>query len=136
MELESRRQEAPSINLSALIDIVFILVIFVVLAANFQRLKGIEVDLPEAAATSTLEDKALTITVPRKGPIQLDDVPVEADRLRAELQHRRLSHESIILKSDGAADFERAVQVLAEARAAGFESVSIATVETAEGASP
>lgn len=128
MELDSRRREAPSINLSALIDIVFILLIFVVLAANFQRLRGIDVDLPEADAPSDIDAKTLTVTVPISGPIRIEDVAVTFDGLREELAHQRETHETLILKSDGDAAFERAVQVLAEARAAGFEAVSIATV--------
>lgn len=137
MELEARKQELPSINLSALIDIVFILVIFVVLAANFQRLKGLEVDLPEAEASAAVNTKALTITVPKEGPIMVDAVEIPFERLRDELVERRRTKESLVLKSDGAAAFERAVQVLAEAQAAGFAAVSIATVDRKpQGAAP
>lgn len=128
MELERRRRGTPSINLSALIDVVFILVIFVVLAANFQRLKGIDVDLPEAEASGAVEAKALTVTVSLSGDIEVDATPVAFAKLREALILRRKSQDRMVLKSDGGAAFERAVQVLAEARAAGFEAVSIATV--------
>ncbi|MEL6188264.1 MAG: biopolymer transporter ExbD [Myxococcota bacterium] len=131
MDLEGRRHETPSINLSALIDVVFILVIFVVLAANFQRLKGIDVELPEAEADGAVNAEALTVTVPRTGDIMVDNALVPFEGLRAALVRLRSTRDSLVLKSDGAAAFERAVQVLAEARAAGFEAVSIATTPTA-----
>ena len=131
MELEGRRRETPTINLSALIDIVFILVIFVVLAANFRRLKGVKVDLPQAEIQGTVDSKALTVTVPVKGAIQVGETFHEAKTLRSVLREKRRDHERLILRSDGQAAFERSVQVLAEARAAGFDAVSIATVPPA-----
>ena len=128
MELEGRKNKPPEINLSALIDIVFILLIFVVLAANFQRLKGVRVDLPEAEASGTIDDRFLTVTVPVNGPIQLEDIEVSLDMLREEFAHQRERYEGLVLKADGAAAFERAVKVLAEAQLAGFDAVSIATI--------
>lgn len=129
MELEGRRRVEPSINLSALIDIVFILVIFVVLAANFQHLKGLDVDLPEAEAKEAVgTEEALVVTVPVEGPVQVNDKAVDLHALQDMLTHLRRDYKSLILRSDGEAAFERAVQVLAKARAAGFDAVSIATV--------
>ncbi len=128
MELEGRRPIEPTINLSALIDIVFILVIFVVLAANFQRLRGLEVNLPRVEGGESLKNTLVVVTVPRDGPIQIQDKTVETERIKDELVHLRREHDRLVLRSDGEAAFERAVRVLSDARIAGFEAVSIATV--------
>lgn len=129
MQFESFRRPPPTLNLSALIDIVFILLIFVVLAANFDRLKDIEVTLPSARATSKADPKALTVTIPADGPVKVDGEAVESARLADHLRTMRSSHQALLLVADGAVALERAVEVLGEASQAGFTAVSIATRE-------
>jgi biopolymer transport protein ExbD len=124
---ESHRRPAPTINLSALIDVVFILVIFIVLAANFDRIRNLDVTLPEAEAASLAQAESMSITVRADGSLEVDDAPVHADELRQRLTERGVPGEPVIIFADGDVAFERAVWVLGEASAAGFSNVSIAT---------
>lgn len=127
IEFESRRRETPVLNLSALIDIAFILVIFIVLGATFQRVRSVDVELPSADAKAEPSGEALVITVPPEGPVRFGDRPVELADVRAALQEARAEHTSVVLLADRQADVQRAVQILADAQQAGFESVSLAT---------
>lgn len=127
MEFPSYRREAPTINLSALIDIIFILVIFVVLAANFDRMRELELNLPSARGTGEADAKALVVTVPRDGPLKVGDEDVDDPALPQRLRSLRETHESLVIAADGSVALERAVLVLGEASAAGFTAVSIAT---------
>jgi biopolymer transport protein ExbD len=127
MNFDSYRRPAPTINLSALIDVVFILVIFVVLAANFDRIRNLDVTLPEAEAAGLAEAETLAITIRSDGAIELDDVPIHRDELRDQLAARGEPGDPITIFADGDVAFERAVWVLGEASAAGFPNVSIAT---------
>ncbi len=129
MEFESFRRPQPTINVSALLDVVFILLIFVVLAANFDRLREMEVVLPGADAETPARTDALVLTVPVDGPMLLKGDPVELEGLRGPLSDLRADYEVLLLVSDGRVDLERAVKIFDEASAAGFESVSIATQE-------
>lgn len=129
MEFPSYRRAAPEINLSALIDIIFILVIFVVLAANFNRLQELEVNLPSAEGTSEADGKALVVTVPKDGPYKVGDEEVSEAELPIRLKALRKDNESLVIAADGAVELERAVKVLGEASKAGFSMVSIATQE-------
>ena len=133
MQFESFRRPAPSINLSALIDVVFILVIFVVLAANFDRIRNLEVTLPEAEAASVAEADALAITIRSDGSIELGSEPVDADALRGTLAEHGQPGDPLTIFADGDVAFERAVWVLGEASAAGFPNVSIATRQPSGG---
>lgn len=135
IDFEAPRREMPSINLSALIDITFILVIFIVLAATFSQVRVLDVELPSADAKQEAEDEALVVTVPARGPMLLGDVPVEATELRAALVARRGAHRSVLLVADRQAAVERAVHVMNEAQQAGFASVAIATEAPSAGAS-
>ena len=126
IEFETRRREPPTINLSALIDIAFILVIFIVLGATFQRVRGVEVDLPSADAKTNPESEALVVTVPRTGPFKFEDREVPEAEVAAALQQARKTHTSVLLLADKEAAVQRALKVLADAQNAGFETVSIA----------
>lgn len=127
IEFESRRREAPVLNLSALIDIAFILVIFIVLGATFQRVKAVDVELPSADAKAEPPGEALVITVPAEGPVLFGARPVELADVRAELARVRAEHDTVVLLADKQADVQRAVRILADAQQEGFESVSLAT---------
>lgn len=129
MEFESARRVQPQINLSALIDIVFILVIFVVLAANFQRLRGIEVDLPNAAASSDAPTEALVVSIERSGAIDIQGEKVPPAEVQGRLRALREGFDGLVIRADGGVALEVAVRVLSDARLAGFDGVSIATKE-------
>ena len=134
IEFESRRRETPVLNLSALIDIAFILVIFIVLGATFQRVRSVDVELPSADAQDEPPAEALVITVPSEGPVRFGERLVELGDVRTALHEARGSHDSVVLLADRQADVQRAVQILADAQQAGFESVSLATQPAAAGA--
>ena len=125
IEFETRRREPPAINLSALIA--FILVIFIVLGATFQRVRGVDVDLPSADAKANPESEALVVTVPRTGFVRVGEREVPDADVRAALSEARASHSSVLLLADKEAAVQRAVQLLTDAQHAGFESVAIAT---------
>lgn len=129
MQFESYRRPTPTINLSALIDVVFILVIFIVLAANFDRIRDLELTLPSANASGSAPPEALTVSIPVEGPISLGGEPVAEEEIRDRLSALRPEHDALLLRADGSIALERAVWVLGEASAAGFENVSIATQE-------
>lgn len=133
MEFESFRRPTPTINLSALIDVVFILVIFIVLAANFDRIRNLEVMLPEAEAGASAPAESLAITIRSDGSIEIDEDEVAADDVQDHLAARGTPGDPVIIFADGDVAFERAVWVLGEASAAGFQNVSIATRQPESG---
>ena len=127
IEFESRRRATPVINLSALIDIAFILVIFIVLGATFERVKVVDVELPSVDAKAIPESDALIITVPEEGPVRFGEREVPLDDVRAELMEARGQYESVLLLADRDAAVQRAVQLLVDAQQAKFPSVALAT---------
>jgi biopolymer transport protein ExbD len=126
-ELESRRRPMPELNLSAMMDIAFILVIFIVLGATFQRVRVVDVELPSADAKADPNDEALVITVPREGPLRLGTRELTDAELPAALQAERVRHDAVLLLADRDAAVQRAVELLVLAQAQGFSTVSIAT---------
>lgn len=130
MQFESFEREQPRINLSALIDVVFILLIFIVLAANFDRIREMNISLPTAEQAMEASPEALMLTVPREGAMKVGDDEVDAADLPAVLAAKSDDYEVLVLVGDGGVDLDRVVKIFDEAAAAGFESVSIATQES------
>lgn len=131
MEFDSYKRETPTINISALIDVVFILLIFVVLAANFDRIREMNVALPTAEEVAESTEDPLVLVVPDEGPAKIDDEPIDDD-LRSELEAYSADYDILVLVGDGAVDLQRTVDIFDSAAAAGFESVSIATRQEME----
>ncbi|MDR1745094.1 MAG: biopolymer transporter ExbD [Planctomycetota bacterium] len=73
------RSGASVVNLTPLIDCMFLLVIFIMIAARFEPEGGIPVDLPKAAAGEAKKIEAINLTVTADGRVYLeqDEVPVE-----------------------------------------------------------
>lgn len=126
MEFEGFRREPVTVSLSALVDVVFILVIFVVLAASFDRIRGLDIDLPEGEGEPAESARMLTVTVPKTGPILIEGEAVTEEALEDRLRELRGAHDDVVLFADGAVALKRAVAVLSSARAAGFSRLAIA----------
>lgn len=129
MQFESFRREQPRINVSALIDVVFILLIFVVLAANFDRIREMNISLPTAEQALEASPDALVLTLPVEGEMTLGEEPVEFESLASALTAKSSDYDVLVLVGDGGVDLDRIVTIFDQAAAAGFESVSIATRE-------
>ncbi|PID37608.1 MAG: hypothetical protein CSB49_08790 [Proteobacteria bacterium] len=133
MDFDTPRREKVAINLSALIDIAFILVIFVVLAASFQRIKSIDVALPRADAESPTDPKSLVVQVPPQGVIRIAGRAVAPERVKSALASLRKRYASVLIVADRQASVERAIRVLAAAQGAGFAAAGIATERPTRG---
>lgn len=127
MQFESFRRDMPTINISALMDVVFILLIFVVLSANFDRLKTLNVVLPSAANANESTPEAVVITMLPDGKILVFEEEISAEALLPHLKELRTRHDNLLLVSDGSVPLDQAVKIFDEAASAGFTSVSIAT---------
>lgn len=127
MKFETRQRITPTINLAALIDVVFILVIFIVLGANFHRIQTLDVSIPEAESANEAEIESLVITIPVTGAIEVAGEKVELSELRQELQSKVSRYKTVLLVADRSVPVQRVVTILSDAQAVGFTSVSIAT---------
>jgi len=117
-----------SINVSPLIDVVFILLIFFIVTTVFVRETGIEVERPRAASSSELSKEALLVAVDDEGTVFYGGSPVDINALRGTV--RRLLQgdpRPVIIQTDKRTSAEDLVRVIDEISLAGAESVNIAT---------
>lgn len=127
MKLVGRQQATVQIDLTPLVDVVFILLVFVMLAASFARQPAVSVSLPKAGGARPVTSEALVVTVEADGALWLDGARVQPDALGARLLLGRSDHRTLLIRADGAVALQHAVLVLDAGRQAGFEHLSIAT---------
>jgi biopolymer transport protein ExbD len=129
IDFSAVEERKPHVNLSALIDVAFILVIFIVLTATFRQERDMEIDLPQTNSAPNHQTEGLQVTVFADGQVHIDGEQVSRDAVLDVLKSKRASHESVLLTADRGASVQAAVEIMADARLAGFESVAIATTE-------
>ncbi len=127
MKLVGRQRAQVQVDLTPLVDVVFILLVFVMLAASFARQPAVAVALPQAGGAAPTTGQALVITIEQDGRLWLEGTQVKAEALPALLAARHAQYQALTVRADGEVALARAVHVLDAARAAGFEKLAIAT---------
>ena len=117
------------INISPLIDIVFILLIFFIVTTVFVEETGIKVDKPRAAAQQDLEQNSILIGITAAGDVFYGGRSIGVEGVRAVVS-RLLKQElmPVIIQADKSTPTETTVSVLDEAKLAGAEQVFVSTV--------
>jgi biopolymer transport protein ExbD len=112
-------------DLTPMIDMVFILLIFFLLTSVF-FLPGIDVQLPQAATGEQLEELDLTISIQANGNVLVNDIQVPAENLLSYLRQkaREFQVKEVILQADTRLPFGDIVDVLDVTRSAGLEKIS------------
>lgn len=118
--------EAP---LTALIDIVFLLLIYFLLTTNFMAEDGIRVQLPQATSQPAAEKEELTVVVDSDGTVFLGSRSVALHELLDAIKNRleTAPETGIVVKADRALVLDRVVQVMDVIRAAGASRLRLAT---------
>jgi len=116
-------------NITPLVDIVFLLLIFFMLTAFFIQPEGMGVDLPDADAPPTEAVTEFTVLVDETGDIEFNGVPMSKALLESELS-LALEKEpaaAVVVKADGSLPLQGIVGVMEAINRAGAERLVIAT---------
>ena len=115
--------------LSALIDIVFLLLIYFLLTTNFMVDVGIKIKLPQAKASAPQTEKVITVYVDKEGRAFLDKKEVSDaqlfDRLRQMIGNE--ANKMVVVRADREVILNKAVRVMDIAKAAGAGRLCLAT---------
>ncbi|HSH44120.1 MAG TPA: biopolymer transporter ExbD [Arenicellales bacterium] len=116
----------PLISLTPLIDVVFILLVFFMLASSFMDWRAIELSTPGEAGAAPQTEGALLVEV-HAGGLRLSGVPLDADRLADRISARLAStpDQRVLVKPAPGVSMQRAVDVLDELAVAGVSRLSL-----------
>ena len=122
------------IDMSPMIDCVFILLIFFIVTTTFVEETGIEVDKPQAASSVRLEKTSVLIALTANGAVVYGGREIGMSGVQP-LVRRMLQKEDVpvIVQADAAAPSGLLVRVIDEAKLGGAQKVSVATSRAARG---
>ncbi len=122
-----KEKETESINVSPLIDVVFILLIFFIVSASFVKVPGEEVVRPRTVTADSLEKNAVLFALTADNSLHYAGEKINVDQVRSLVEDlRREVDAPVIIQVDQEADASRLAQVAREGKKAGA-TVSIAT---------
>ena len=137
MKFRQVRRELPALNLTPLIDIVFLLLIFFMVTTSFSRETRLLVSLPEASGSAENAAESIEVLVDREGGYAINGrrlVNAEMDSLVRGLELESGGDVSllVVLVADAEVQHQSVVSAMEAIGRAGFTSLSIATREPIE----
>ena len=122
-------EEDNEINLTPMLDVVFIMLIFFIVTASFIKEAGIDVRRPDAPTADRQDDAAILIAISAEDEIWIDRKETDARSVRSMIErlHAENPKGSIVIQADEESTNETLVAVLEAAKQAGVSAVAIAT---------
>ena len=124
-------EEDAQIDMTPMLDVVFIMLIFFIVTASFVKESGIDVNRPEAA-TAVQKDRAnILVAISDTGEVWINKRQVDVRAVQANIERLYAENPqgSVVIQADKKATTETLIKVMDAARAAGVFDVSIATQE-------
>jgi biopolymer transport protein ExbD len=130
IELQQEGSES-GVDISPLIDCVFILLIFFIVTTTFVKETGVEVNKPQAASAAQLERNSIMLALTKEGQVVYGGQQIGFSGIRP-LVRRQMQKEDVpvIIKADRDSPSGQLVRVIDEAKLAGAKNVSVATLKT------
>lgn len=139
MNLRGHSKEEPEVNLTSLIDVVLLLLIFFMITTSFVRETEIRLRLPEAETAPPVSvDEALEITITTDGDYLVNGRqvinrrPVTLRRAMANVAGERRD-QTVVIRADARASHQSVVTAMDVAGRLGFMNINIATMEQGSG---
>jgi len=128
VELERGGKE---INITPLVDMVFLLLLFFILTSSFVVMPGIKVNLPKAVTSEVIPDKNIILTVNNEDYIFLDEKPITPSELQSFLSNlvALKQDKPLLIKADKDARIGAVVRVWDICRKVGITQINIATLQ-------
>ena len=124
-----------NIHLTALIDMVFLLLIYFLLTSNFVSQEGVDVQLPRVDSRFGEVEERLIVVVDKDGRFLLDDREMAPNRLRRALELRlQAGQEAVIINADKRVVYDRVMEAMDIAKQAGATELLLATERRPPGA--
>ncbi|MEM1090038.1 MAG: biopolymer transporter ExbD [Pseudomonadota bacterium] len=136
MRYREKKRGPEGIDISPLIDMVFILLIFFMVSTTFVKDMKLDLERPAASSSSVASTKAIRLYIDKGGDTYLNGEPIRVWVIQSRLRDllKGGTNKSVLVVTDEIVPTNRLVEVVDQARLAGAEDVGVATVaEAGEG---
>ena len=123
-----QQEDEASLDMTPMLDIVFIMLIFFIVTSSFIKESGIDVSSPSASTAERKERGNILIAISAEGEVWIDkrNVDIRAVRANVERLHAENPEGSVVIQADKDSKNGLLIQVIDQARLAGVSNVAIA----------
>lgn len=131
MRFRPRKQNIDNIDVSPLIDMVFILLIFFMVTTTFVKDMKLDLNRPSAASASKASSKVVRVYIDKNNEIYIDNQPVKLWAVQSKLRDllRGNNEKSVLVISDTTIPVESLIDVVDECRMSGAKDVAVSTTK-------
>ncbi len=124
-------QEESQIDLTPMLDVVFIMLIFFIVTSTFVKESGVDVSRPNADTAVVTESNSIQIGITAANQIYMDKRLIDKRAVRANVERGIAENPgaAVIIVADSDSKTETLIEVMDQARLAGAENVSVAADE-------
>jgi len=124
-----KHREDTDINITPMLDVVFIMLIFFIVTTSFVKETGIEVNRPDAGTGALKQRGNILVGVQANGDIWVDKTPTDPSAVRTVIERLKAENPEgeVVIVADATADSKVVIGVMDQLAAAGIMNVSIAT---------
>jgi len=125
------KKRGVEVNMTPMIDMVFILLIFFLVTTSFVKETGVEVNRPSADTAVRQERGSILIAITVKGDIWMENRPVDVRAVRANVEraHAENPEAAVVITADKGSTTGLLIQVMDQVRLAGVSNISIAATQ-------
>jgi len=129
MEFKTKKKKGTIINITSLIDVLFLLLIFMMVSSTFIEEPGIKLDLPETQSAPSIKKSEYILSVKSDGSLFLNEKSLSIDELAENLKSTlaEMNDESLILKGDTNTSYGQIVKIMDIVKKSGVKKLIIAT---------
>lgn len=139
MQFRTRKKRSRVlINITSLIDVLFLLLIFLMVSSTFLEQPGIKLELPPAETAVVVDQEEFTLFVDKHGKLFLNNLEISMDGLEAKLKEALpgMKDGSLILKADQDVSHGIVVRIMDSVKKSGVKKLVIGTKLTPESTEP
>jgi biopolymer transport protein ExbD len=129
MQLRKKHKRSLLLNVTSLIDVLFLLLIFFMISTTFLSTPAIKLELPKAQHADPVRQEPLVVYVDAAGNIYLNDEPMDMGFLAAALKGKLAQNDdkAVILKADSRVSHGAVVEVMDIIKGAGARRLRVST---------
>jgi len=129
MQLQARPRRKVVINITSLIDVIFMLLLFFMITSTFLEQPGIKLELPTAKTSANAQAQEYVLTIDKKGELFLNRRPLALTELEAEVRKAlpQMKDSALVLKADQEISHGLVVRIMDMAKRGGIKKLIIGT---------
>ncbi|HFS85057.1 MAG TPA: biopolymer transporter ExbD [Epsilonproteobacteria bacterium] len=129
MRIRPKKQQVDNVDVSPLIDMVFILLIFFMVTTTFVKDMKLDINRPAAASASRADSKVVRVYIDNTAQVYIDNQPVQLWAIQSKLRDllRTATEKSVLVITDDTIPVEVLIDVVDECRMSGAKDVAVST---------